>query len=435
MANLGASVGGVADSFLKAFTTLNNDYRANEEAERLKAALALEQAQAEQERQAVAEWIAAQQANKTQKAGFLETPTGKPVNSNLKAFEMTLPAGTPDAQVNQVAAGLANKQIPIPQGGGQFGMMSDQNDLKDLYMKLAAVNPRKYLNLLQKDDSGYDKLMAMMLIAQMRQNQGTQGANPVEKPPSGYRFTGDGGLKPIPGGPADKSGKMSDQDKVVFKGIFKNLTTAEDKAVESIPKIKQLDTMIQSLEKGDVGGFEGGLKAFAAPIAGAIGLDKNEKYGEAQAFKLMSRAFVAGMRLKLIGPGPMSDAEQKLLSQLSGGDITTSRRAARDLLQMYRDMAANDIKQYHAKYDFYKQKNPKVADAFMRFDDVVGDDSSAETKPTGQKDISTAVNFVHGAKTKEDAKARYKQLLDPSKKWSKEELKKISDSIEYSRWK
>jgi hypothetical protein len=168
MGNLGASVGGVADNFLKAYTTIQQNSRANEEAERLKAALALEQAQAEKERQAVAEWIKAQQANKTQKTGFLETPTGKPVNSNLKAFEMTLPAGTPDAQVNQVASGLANKQIPIPQGGGQFGMMSDQNDLKDLYMKLGAINPRKYLPLLQKDDSSADKIAAMLMMQNMR---------------------------------------------------------------------------------------------------------------------------------------------------------------------------------------------------------------------------------------------------------------------------
>jgi len=171
----GEALGSASNSFVDTYSKLQQNSRANEEQERLKAALALEQAQAEQERLAVAEWFKAQQGNKPKQAGFLNTPTGEPVNSNLKPFEMTLPAGTPDAQVNQVASGLKSGQIPIPQSGGQVGMLSDQNDLKGLYSKLAEINPRKYLQLLQKDDTGYDKLMAQMLIQNMRGNVTKEG--------------------------------------------------------------------------------------------------------------------------------------------------------------------------------------------------------------------------------------------------------------------
>jgi hypothetical protein len=43
MGNFGEALGGVGDNFLKAYTTLNQDYRARAEAERLKAAQALEE--------------------------------------------------------------------------------------------------------------------------------------------------------------------------------------------------------------------------------------------------------------------------------------------------------------------------------------------------------------------------------------------------------
>jgi hypothetical protein len=110
----------------------------------------------------------------------------------------------------------------------------------------------------------------------------------------------------------------------------------------------------------------------------------------------------------------------------------TSRRAAADLFKLYRDLASADVQKYRLFYDLHKKKDANVKEAFLSPEDILGGKSSAETKPTGQKDISTGVDFVNGAKTREEAKARYKQLLDPSKKWSKEELKKISDSI---RWK
>jgi hypothetical protein len=59
--------------------------------------------------------------------------------------------------------------------------MSDQNDLKDLYMKLGAINPRKYLPLLQKDDSVYDKLMAQKLIADMRGESTNRRIDEIER--------------------------------------------------------------------------------------------------------------------------------------------------------------------------------------------------------------------------------------------------------------
>jgi hypothetical protein len=113
----------------------------------------------------------------------------------------------------------------------------------------------------------------------------------------------------------------------------------------------------------------------------------------------------------------------------------TSRRAAAGLFKLYRELASADVQKYRLRYNMYKKKDKNIEEAFLSPEDILGDNAGAETKPTGQKDISTGVDFVHGAKTKEEAKARYKQLLDPSKKWSNEELKKISDSIDYSRWK
>jgi hypothetical protein len=172
----GEGAGAFAESFLKGYQTFQQNDRANAEAERLKAAQAMELERSKQLSAIVQRIIDAQQKKKNGQTGFLETPTGEPVNSNLKPFEVTLPAGTPDSQVQQVASGLTNKQIPIPQvGAGQFGMLSGEDDLKQLYLQAAAIYPEKFLPLLQKDDSGYDKLMAQMLIAQMRNNVTREG--------------------------------------------------------------------------------------------------------------------------------------------------------------------------------------------------------------------------------------------------------------------
>lgn len=411
MGNFGEALGGVGDNFLTTYTTLNQDYRARAEAERLKAAQALE----EQVKQAKLK----EYANK----GLM----GQAIQAKMEEINKPFMAEYLDPTTGKTEKGMYENRQTFWEHQGQ-----DPNE--ELMKIILPVVSQHDPELAVKIASQMIRSKTMRDVAGQKAT-GQQDALP--KPPSGFRYEGTKTppLERIPGGPQDKPAKISYADQILIKNRYTNLGDAEKKALEAAPKIQQLDSMIQAIETGNVGGLEGGAKAMFAPFAAALGLDPNGTFADAQAFKLKARAYVAGMRLQLIGPGPMSDAEQKMLSQLSGGDMMTSRRAAAGLFKLYRELASADVQKYRLRYNMYKKKDKNIEEAFLSPEDILGDNAGAETKPTGQKDISTGVDFVHGAKTKEEAKARYKQLLDPSKKWSNEELKKISDSIDYSRWK
>jgi len=208
------------------------------------------------------------------------------------------------------------------------------------------------------------------------------------------------------------------------KDRFKSLSKAESKAQDSIFKVEQYNKLISDLGKGNVGGFEGGVRAFLAPVAEALGLDPDAKMGEAQAFKLMSRALIGDMRLELVGSGPVSDAEQKLLSKLSGGDIASSRAAAKGLFEIYRNRSKSNIKNYHSQYDLLQKRYPEIKDNFMRFDDVVGEESPQQNTPA--RDISIGVSYLKSAANRSDAVARIKALS--AKGWTRDELSQMVKS-------
>jgi hypothetical protein len=413
----GEALGSASNSFVDTYTKFQQNDRANEEQERLKAAQAI-QAQLQQEK-----------IKEIERKGLM----GQAIQSKVEEINKPFMAEYLDPTTGKAEKGEYKNMQTFWEHQGQ--------DPNEEFMKVI-------LPVVAQHDPELATKIASQLIKSktMRDVAGKRGVaqqDSIPKPPSGFKYQGTDvpPLEPIQGGPQDETNKpkkMSYADQVLVKQKYSELGGYQKKALESAPKIQQLNSMIDAVENGNVGGLEGGAKAMLAPFAAAIGLDPNGTFADAQAFKLKARAYVAGMRLQLIGPGPMSDPEQKLLDRLSGGNTLVARRAAAELFTLYRDLVSSDIKTYRLMYNLHKKKDKNIEEAFLSPDDLLGGGSNTEAKPsepTGQRDISTAVNFVQGAKTREEAKKRWTQLLDPSKKWSKEELKKISDSLDDSRWK
>lgn len=376
MGLLGTSAQAFTDNFLKTYMAIGEDRRAEASqkiAEKMRNAQMLEMQQQEALRQAQMREIQAQTAQREnalqQDASMYQDMANLPVQVNMKGL-MSSGIIDPKTQSSDPRAlqQIASGQMPTGYNVGLLGAPTTQDQLN----VLTKYNPEKALSIRAQMENTTSNNEMRLALEQLRQ----QGANNRQA------------IKINVGG-----GGMSYGDKIAIKDRYKSLSKAETKAQDSIFKVEQYDTLIDSLQKGNVGGFEGGIKAFLAPVAESLGIDVSGKMGEAQAFKLMSRALIGDMRLDLVGSGPVSDAEQKLLSKLSGGDINVSRKAATDLFKIYRSRATNNITQYHNQYDLLSKRYPDIKGTFMRFDDVVGK-NEAQPQKNSSRDTSQLKTYI-----------------------------------------
>lgn len=103
-----------------------------------------------------------------------------------------------------------------------------------------------------------------------------------EDPPSGYRWSANGGLEPIPGGPADKSGTQSPQQSAAAKAL------SDDEVLKAIElarsQVSGWSTGIAGQALGRFGGTD--ARALAAPlstIASRLTLDKLQELKNASS--------------------------------------------------------------------------------------------------------------------------------------------------------
>ena len=89
----------------------------------------------------------------------------------------------------------------------------------------------------------------------------------------------------------------------------------------SLGRLTQMSKIVE--EQGEaVLGLEGGVKRALAPIATMVGLDTTAM-GDAQILKTLFSSEAGSKRLEVVGPGPVSEYEQKLLQDASGGKISS----------------------------------------------------------------------------------------------------------------
>jgi hypothetical protein len=147
-------------------------------------------------------------------------------------------------------------------------------------------------------------------------------------------------------------------DRTIFTQSFRELPKLKAEATTQNNNIERINTAIDLVGKG-VTGKGGQVKSFLAPYAEMIGVD-SQNLNDAQKFELLTRVIIGPMRLDIVGPGPVSEWEQKLMQKMSGSGGAVAP-AALELLNAYK-------KQAQSKVDTYNT----TLDGLLSMDDTVG---------------------------------------------------------------
>ena len=138
----------------------------------------------------------------------------------------------------------------------------------------------------------------------------------------------------------------------VIKSTISGLPESRKEAIRSAGNIGVLDELISLAESGKVTGKGGQIKAALAPFAEILGI-KFEGLSNAQLFQKMTRAQIGQFRLEIIGPGPVSEAEQNLMAQVGGGGGVAQAASIR-LLELWRQISEEKVNIFNSDLESVK---------------------------------------------------------------------------------
>lgn len=138
------------------------------------------------------------------------------------------------------------------------------------------------------------------------------------------------------------------------KLAIKDIPVFRDEARTALSGIKTLDQMKGLLDAG-AGARPGQIKVFLSRLTG----QQTESMADAEVYQLLAETLRGPLRTDIVGPGPMTESEQRLLGQVTGGGTTGSKAAAR-LLDIYRESATGKIRNYNETRRRVGQTEPSV---------------------------------------------------------------------------
>jgi len=148
-------------------------------------------------------------------------------------------------------------------------------------------------------------------------------------------------------------------DPIVVREAVKDLPKLRKDANMAAASKSRLDQMISLMDKGSAGGLKGNL---LTTVAGVFDVPATS---EADLFKKLASAGAGQLRSTVIGPGQVSNYEQKLLQSVSGGG-SGARTAVRELLLFYKQEADRTIGNYNEAVDSAATVAPHVSKAFKK---------------------------------------------------------------------
>jgi hypothetical protein len=151
-------------------------------------------------------------------------------------------------------------------------------------------------------------------------------------------------VSPFTPGEAVRVGPPKSQTQAITT-VTNQLPKMRTDAESSATAIELTDGLIELAKGGSVTGKAGQIKAWAAPYVEALGIDPGT-FSDAQMFQLLARANIGRLRLDIIGPGPVSEFEQKLMQTISGGG-GAAQKAAVELLNNWRRVAESKVRTYN----------------------------------------------------------------------------------------
>jgi hypothetical protein len=141
------------------------------------------------------------------------------------------------------------------------------------------------------------------------------------------------------------SGGMGFGEKETTKNIYQQLPKLRDAAMQSEGGIQAIDRIVESVKVAGKTGKPGLIKAAFAPWFELIGEEVPEGMQEAELIQLLGRSVIGPMRLQLIGPGQVTEYEQKILERMSGKGAT--RQTLLELMNYYKAQSQKQIDEYN----------------------------------------------------------------------------------------
>jgi len=149
----------------------------------------------------------------------------------------------------------------------------------------------------------------------------------------------------------DTGGKLSVE---AGKEGLKDLSKGREAADMAVTKYNMVKNQIALLDTGKAGGPINALKAYLAPGFSALGVDVSGM-NEAQLYEAWAKAIGGSNRMAVIGPGQVSDYEQKIMQRLSGSGSKMTADAAKGLLKEYLRQQEDVISRYNNKVDSFNK--------------------------------------------------------------------------------
>ena len=164
-------------------------------------------------------------------------------------------------------------------------------------------------------------------------------------------------------------------DKEIIRKTLTEIPKLKREAISAKTNITQIDKALDLVKTG-VTGKGGQLKSFLAPYAEMVGIDTNS-LNDAQKFQLLTRAIIMPMRLEIVGSGQVSDYEQKLMQQISGGG-GAAKDAAKELLSHWKKISEDRINNYNDTLQGFKEIYPNVEKVYK----IIPTKPSEQSKPS-----------------------------------------------------
>jgi hypothetical protein len=154
------------------------------------------------------------------------------------------------------------------------------------------------------------------------------------------------------------------EENIILSKIMDELPKLESAALSSKNAYSSINQALGLIKEG-VTGKAGQAKAILAQYQDFFPGEDIKNLDDAQTFQLLTRAIVGPMRLDIVGPGPVSEYEQKLMQQISGGG-GASRGAADALLNYYKKLAVNKVNAYNSRLSGASKLNESISGLFNK---------------------------------------------------------------------
>lgn len=177
---------------------------------------------------------------------------------------------------------------------------------------------------------------------------------------------------------------------------IKELPKGQENAKTALVGVQTIDRMEGLLSEG-AGARPGMIKIGLGRLFGY----QSDDMAKSEEYQLLAETLRGPLREDIVGPGPMTEAEQRLLGQVTGGG-STGRKAAVALLRMYREKAAQKIGAYNRQVETLSKYDATIPDVYQRIE-IPGMRTAPKPNSTSPK-VGDTKTFPNGRKAQWDGK-------------------------------